>query len=163
MKRAFPFELALPRALALVPALALALGVLPCCDKEQPAAQKGAAAPRDLAGEWHSDIQGPDRLISKSIYRIEQRGDTVAIRLVSTKSPAETELVPDGMWMLAAGTWQSNALRLDVTSWISGKDTCTFQMRGDMDKAGECLLLHFPGDVCGETSLPYTRKLCRPE
>jgi hypothetical protein len=31
-----------------------------------------------------------------------------------------------------------------------------------MDKEGR-LLLHFPGDLCGEKSLPFTRSLHRPE
>ena len=62
----------------------------------------------------------------------------------------------------AKGAWRDNALRFEALSWISGRDTCTFQVRGDMDKEGR-LLLHFPADLCGEKSLPFTRALHRPE
>jgi hypothetical protein len=62
----------------------------------------------------------------------------------------------------AKGAWRDNALRFEALSWISGRDSCTFQVRGDMDKEGR-LLLHFPGDLCGEKSLPFTRALYRPE
>ena len=116
----------------------------------------------DLSGEWHSDIGSADRHISKSIYTIEQRGDTVELELVSTQSPSGDELVPSGMRFEATGAWRENALRLEALSWVSGRDTCVFQVRGDMDKEGR-LLLHFPADLCGEKSLPFTRSLHRPE
>ena len=62
----------------------------------------------------------------------------------------------------AKGVWRENALRLSALSWISGRDTCTFQVRGDMNKEGR-LFLHFPADICGEKNLPFTRSLYRPE
>ena len=134
---------------------------LSCGEKKQSAPQKTSPS-YDLAGEWHSDIQSADRQIAKSIYTIEQKGDTVAIELISTKSPAGDELVPHGMRFEAKGAWRDNALRFEALSWISGRDSCTFQVRGDMDKEGR-LLLHFPADLCGEKSLPFTRALYRPE
>jgi len=134
---------------------------LSCGEKKQPAPAKKAPI-YDLAGEWRSDIQSAGRIITASAYRIEQKGDTVALELVSTKSPSGDELVPAGMRFEARGTWQNAALRLAALSWISGRDTCTFQMRGDMDKEGR-LLLHFPADLCGEKSLPFMRALYRPE
>ena len=69
--------------------------------------------------------------------------------------------MPDGMRFEAKGAWRDNALRFEALSWISGRDTCTFQVRGDMDKEGR-LFLHFPADLCGEKSLPFTRVLYRP-
>jgi hypothetical protein len=142
--------------------LILGLGLyLSCGEKKQSAPQKPSPS-YDLAGDWHSDIEGADRHISKSIYTIEQKGDTVALELISTKSPAGDELVPHGMRFEAKGAWRDNALRFEALSWISGRDSCTFQVRGDMDKEGR-LLLHFPGDLCGEKSLPFTRSLYRPE
>lgn len=149
--------------LKLLPCL-LILGLgffLSCGETKQSAPQKQSPS-YDLVGEWHSDIESADRQISKSIYTIEQKGDTVEIELVSTKSPAGDELVPEGMRFEAKGAWREKALRLEALSWISGRDTCTFQVRGDMDEEGR-LLLHFPGDLCGEKSLPFTRRLHRPE
>lgn len=141
--------------------LILGLGLyFSCGEKKQSAPQKPSPS-YDLVGEWHSDIESTDRQISKSIYTIEQNGDTVALELISTKSPLGDELVPTGMRFEAKGAWSENALRLDALSWISGRDTCTFQMRGDMDKEGR-LLLHFPADLCGEKSLSFTRTLYRP-
>jgi hypothetical protein len=146
----------------VVPALILSMLSCPSCsEKKQPTAAKKAPV-YDLAGEWRSDIESAGRIITASAYTIEQKGDTVVLELVSTKSPAGEELVPAGMWFEAKGTWQNDALRLAALSWISGRDTCTFQMRGDMDKEGR-LLLHFPADLCGEKSLPFTRALRRPE
>ena len=146
----------------LLPALIFSVVSCPSCgEKRQPAPAKKAPA-YDLAGEWRSDIESADRLITASAYRIVQMGDTVALELVSTKSPAGDELVPGGMRFEARGTWQNDALRLAALSWISGRDTCTFQVRGDMDKEGR-LLLHFPADLCGAKSLPFTRALHRPE
>jgi hypothetical protein len=146
--------------LLLLPILTLSL-CLSCGEKREPAPVKKSPS-YDLAGEWRSDIESAGRIITASAYRIEQKGDTVAVELVSTKSPAGDELVPAGMWFKAKGTWQDNALRFAVTSWINGRDTCAFQLRGDMDKDGR-LLLHFPADLCGGKSLPYTRALYRPE
>jgi hypothetical protein len=141
--------------------LILGLGLyLSCGDKKQ-GAPRTPSPSYDLTGEWHSDIESADRRISRSIYTIEQKGDTFAIELVSTKSPAGAELVPTGMRFEAKGWWRENALRFDALSWISGRDSCTFQVRGDMDKEGR-LLLHFPADLCGEKSLPFTRVLHRP-
>jgi hypothetical protein len=141
--------------------IVLGLGLyLSCGEKKQSASQKPSQS-YDLAGEWHSDIESADRPISKSIYTIEQRGDSVALELISTKSPAGDELVPAGMRFEAKGVWRENALRLEALSWISGRDTCTYQVRGDMDKESR-LLLHFPADLCGEKSLPFTRALYRP-
>ena len=112
-------------------------------EKKQPAPQKQTPT-YDLVGEWRSDIESAGRIIATSVYRIEQKADTVALKLVSTKSPSGDELVPAGMWFEARGAWQDDALRLTALSWISGRDTCAFQVRGDMDKEGR-LLLHFPG------------------
>jgi hypothetical protein len=141
--------------------LILGLGLyLSCGEKKQSAPQRPSPS-YDLAGEWHSDIASADRQISKSIYTIEQKGDSVELVLASTKSPAGDELVPEGMRFEAKGAWRESALRLEAFSWISGRDTCTFQVRGDMDKEGR-LLLHFPADLCGEKSLPFTRSLYRP-
>ena len=142
--------------------LVLGLGLyLSCGDKNHGALRKPSPS-YDLAGEWHSDIQSADRQIAKSIYAIEQKGDSVALELISTKSPAGDELVPAGMRFEAKGAWRDNTLRFDALSWISGRDTCAFQVRGDMDKEGR-LLLHFPADLCGEKSLSFTRTLHRPE
>ena len=142
--------------------LVLGLGLyLSCGDKNHGAPRKPSPS-YDLAGEWHSDIQSADRQIAKSIYTIEQKGDSVALELISTKSPAGDELVPAGMRFEAKGAWRDNTLRFDALSWISGRDTCAFQVRGDMDKEGR-LLLHFPADLCGEKSLSFTRTLHRPE
>jgi hypothetical protein len=149
--------------LKLLPCLLiLALGLhISCSEKKQDAPRKPSTS-YDLAGEWHSDIESADRRISKSIYAIEQKGDSVKLELVSTKSPSGDELVPEGMRFEAKGAWRENALRLEALSWISGRDTCTFQVRGDMDKEGR-LLLHFPADLCGVKSLSFTRALYRPE
>jgi hypothetical protein len=141
----------------------IALGLclfLSCGEKKQDASRKPSPS-YDLAGEWHSDIESADRPISKSIYTIEQQGDTVALELVSTKSPAGDELVPAGMRFEAKGAWRDSTLRFEALSWISGRDTCTFLLRGDMDGEGR-LLLHFPADLCGEKSLSFTRTLYRP-
>lgn len=148
--------------LKLLPCLiVLGLGLyLSCGEKKQSAPQRPSPS-YDLVGEWHSDIESADRNISKSIYTIEQKGDTVALELISTKSPSGGELVPEGMRFEAKGAWRENALRLEALSWISGRDSCTFQVRGDMDKEGR-LLLHFPADLCGEKNLPFTRALYRP-
>ncbi len=134
---------------------------LSCAEKKQPAPVKKAPS-FDLAGEWRSDIESAGRIITASVYRIEEKDDTVALELVSTKSPSGDELVPSGMRFEAKGTWQNSALRLAALSWISGRDACTFQVRGDIDKEGR-LLLHFPADLCGAKSLPYTRALRRSE
>jgi hypothetical protein len=149
-----------PKFLALILVAALSL-CLSCSGKKEPAPQTKPAPP-DLAGEWRSDIESADRIITTSLYRIAQKEDTVELELVSTKSPAGAELVPAAMWLKAKGARQDDALRFAAVSWIAGKDTCRFQMRGDMDQGGK-LLLHFPGDLCGEKSLPYTRVLYRPE
>ena len=160
MRRALPLIAILQGF--LVPALLFSVASCPSCgEKKQPAPAKKAPI-YDLAGEWRSNIESAGRIITASAYRIEQRGDTVALELVSTKSPSGDELVPAGMRFEARGTWQNTALRLAALSWISGRDTCTFQMRGDMDKEGR-LLLHFPADLCGEKSLPFMRALYRPE
>jgi hypothetical protein len=142
--------------------LVLGLALHPSCGGKQESAPPKPSRNLDLAGEWHSDIESADRAISKSVYTIAQRGDTVAIELVSTKSPAGGELVPEGMRFEAAGVWRDNAIRFEALYWISGRDSCTFQLRGDIDKEGR-LLLHFPADLCGVKSLPYTRALYRPE
>jgi hypothetical protein len=134
---------------------------LSCAEKRQPAPVKKSPS-YDLAGEWRSNIESAGRIITASAYRIEQKGDTVELELVSTKSPSGEELVPAGMRFEARGAWQNDALRLAALSWISGRDTCTFQVRGDIDKEGR-LLLHFPADLCGAKSLPYTRTLRRSE
>jgi len=153
-------EFILPRVLPFLLILTLSL-CYSCGEKERPAPPKQAPT-YDLSGEWRSDIEAAGRIITASLYRIDQRGDTVALELISTKSPSGAELVPEGMWFMAKGAWQNSALRLEALSWTSGRDTCAFQMRGDMDKEGR-LLLHFPGDLCGEKSLPFTRALHRPE
>jgi hypothetical protein len=150
---------ALPKLLPTI--LVLGLCLLPSCGGKQENAPPKPSRNLDLAGEWHSDIESADRAISKSIYAIAQRGDTVALTLVSTKSPAGDELVPEGMRFEATGVWRGNALRFESLYWVSGRDSCTFQMRGDVDKEGR-LLLHFPADLCGVKSLPYTRTLYRP-
>jgi hypothetical protein len=140
---------------ALVPCLA--------CESQKKQAEPQRQKPTyALAGEWQSDIESGDRVITKSIYEIGQTSDAVSLRLVSNKSPQGDELVPGSMWMEAQGAWQNDALRLAVTSWISGRDTCRFLVKGEMDAEGK-LLIHFPGDLCGEKSLPYTRKLYRTE
>jgi hypothetical protein len=150
-------------SLKLLPCLLiLGLGLYLSCGEKQQSAPQKASPSHDLAGEWHSDIASADRQISKSIYTIGQKGDSVEIELVSTKSPSGDELVPHGMRFEAKGAWRDNALRFEALSWISGRDSCTFQVRGDMDKEGR-LLLHFPADLCGEKSLPFTRSLYRPE
>ncbi|MFA4947893.1 MAG: hypothetical protein WC674_05200 [Candidatus Krumholzibacteriia bacterium] len=141
--------------------LILGLGLYFSCGEKKQSAPQKASPSYDLAGEWHSDIASADRQISKSIYTIEQKGDSVALELISTKSPSGGELVPDGMRFEAKGIWRENALRFEALSWISGRDTCTYQVRGDMDKEGR-LLLHFPADLCGEKSLAFTRALYRP-
>jgi hypothetical protein len=143
--------------------LILTLALCPSCEvkKKQAEPQKQTVS-YDLVGEWHSDIESGDRIITKSVYQIEQKADTVMLKLVSTKSPQGDELVPGSMWFEAKGAWQDDALRFTVSSWISGRDTCTFPVKGEMDKEGS-FLLHFPGDLCGEKSLPYTRKLYRAE
>lgn len=146
----------------ILPILVLCLFSLPTCGGRKETAPPKPSRHLDLAGEWHSDIESSDRTISKSIYAIEQRGDTVALELVSTKSPAGAELVPAAMRLEATGVWRDSAIRFDALYWISGRDSCTFQMRGDMDAEGR-LLLHFPADLCGVKSLPYTRALYRPE
>ena len=145
-----------------MPVLIVGVTVLPSCGEKKQQAPEKKAPSHDLAGEWRSDIESAGRIVTASDYRIEQRGDTIVLELVSTKSPSGEELVPTSMWFEAKGTWQDNALRLAALSWISGRDTCTFQVRGDMDKEGR-LLLHFPADLCGGKSLPYTRTLHRPE
>lgn len=142
--------------------LILALTLFPSCGGKHESAPPKPSRNLDLAGQWRSDIESADRAISQSAYAIEQRGDTVAIELVSTKSPSGGELVPEGMRFEATGVWRGNAIRFEALYWISGRDSCTFQMRGDMDKEGR-LLLHFPADLCGVKSLPYTRALYRPE
>jgi hypothetical protein len=129
--------------------------------KKESAPQKPSRS-YDLAGEWHSDIQSADRPLSKSIYAIEQKRDSVILTLLSTKAPGGDELVPDAMRFEAVGVWRENTLRLTALSWISGRDSCSFQVRGEMDKEGR-LLLHFPADLCGKKSLPYTRSLYRPD
>ncbi len=142
--------------------LVIGLCLNPSCGEKKTGAPQKPSSTHDLAGEWHSDIESTDRQISKSIYTIEQNGDTVALELVSTKSPAGVELVPGGMRFEAKGTWRDKALRFDALSWISGRDTCVFQVRGDVNEEGR-LFLHFPADLCGEKSLPFTRVLHRPE
>jgi hypothetical protein len=144
--------------LVLVTSISLCLS---CSAKKEPAPQATPSKP-DLAGEWRSDIESADRIVTTAMYRIAQSSDTIELELVSTKSPTGAELVPTLMWFRAKGAWQSGALRFAAVSWIAGRDTCTFQLRGDMDKEGR-LLLHFPGDLCGEKSLPYMRRLHRPE
>jgi hypothetical protein len=147
------------KILSLLLAIAVALSIS-CSGKKQPAPQQKAQS-HDLAGEWRSDIQSGDRIIAAAKYWIAESADSVELQLLSTKSPAGQELVPDGMWLKAKGVWERNALRLSALSWVSGRDTCEFQLQGNMDREGR-LLLHFPGDLCGEKSLPYTRKLYRP-
>jgi hypothetical protein len=151
------------KAATLIPLLLiLCLSLLQSCGGKQESAPPKPSPNLDLAGQWHSDIESADRAISKSIYTIEQRGDTVAIELVSTKSPAGAELVPEGMRFEAAGVWRDKAIRFEALYRISGRDSCTFQLRGDMDREGR-LLLHFPADLCGIKSLPYTRTLYKAE
>jgi hypothetical protein len=125
----------------------------------EPEKQKPAYA---LAGEWQSDIESADRIITQSVYEIAERADSIILKLISTKSPQGENLVPGSMWFEARGTWQNDALRLTVSSWISGRDTCSFALKAEMDKEGR-LLLYFPGDLCGEKSLPFTRTLYRAE
>lgn len=160
MRNPFSSMFAAPKLLPLIFVAALSL-CISCGEKKQPAPEK-KPTPLDLAGEWRSDIESADRIITTSLYRIAQRGDTIDLELVSTKSPAGAELVPEGMWFKAKGARQDDALRFAAVLWIAGRDTCTFPMRGDMDIRGR-LFLHFPGDLGGEKSLPYTRVLYRPE
>jgi hypothetical protein len=150
---------ALLRRLAV---LFVVAGLCACgCARKKEAAATGKQAPaHDLTGEWQSEIQGADRVITKSLFRIEQKADSVSLELTSTKSPAGEELVPRSMRLDGSGAWTDGALRLALTSWVSGKDTCFFLVNGEMDAAGN-LLLHFPGDLCGDKSLPYTRTLAR--
>jgi hypothetical protein len=150
----------LPRPVSCLIVLGLVLNAS-CGGKKESAPPKPSRS-YDLAGEWHSDIQSADRPLSKSIYAIEQRRDSVTLILVSMKSPAGDELVPEAMRFEARGALRENTLRLTALSWISGRDSCTFQVRGEMDTEGR-LLLHFPADLCGEKNLPYTRSLYRPE
>ena len=150
----------LPR---LLPALLIvSLGTYACAQKKQESAPAKQAPSYNLSGEWRSDIQSADRIITKSVYRIEQEADSVSLQLVSTKSPTGDELVPQGMRLDGSGAWSDGAVRLSITSWVSGKDTCTFLVKGEMDAAGK-LLLHFPGDICGDKSLPYSRELSRAD
>jgi len=152
---------ALPRLLSLL----LILTMVPClaCDGQKKQAEPQKQKPTyDLVGEWHSDIESAGRIITKSIYQIEQKADDVSLKLISTKSPQGDELVPGSMWFEAKGAWQDDALRFTVSTWVSGRDTCTFPVKAEMDREGK-LLLHFPDDLCGEKSLPYTRKLYRAE
>jgi hypothetical protein len=150
----------LPRLLAAL--LVISLGAYACAQKKQESAPAKQASSYDLTGEWRSDIQSADRVITKSVYRIEQKADSVSLRLVSTKSPTGDELVPQGMRLDGSGAWSAGAVRFAVTSWVSGKDTCTFLVKGEMDPAGK-FLLHFPGDICGDKSLPYTRELIKAD
>jgi hypothetical protein len=131
-----------------------------CAEKKESPPPPQKPANPDLTGEWQSVIQSTDRLITKSAYRIEQNADSVSLDLLSTKSPRGDELVPQGMWLNGRGAWKDNAVRFTMTTWVSGKDTCSFQVKGEMDTEGR-LLLHFPADLCGEKSLPYTRALYR--
>ena len=145
----------------LLPILLAALTVSCCGGKEgAPASRKGSTP--DLAGSWQSDLEAADRTIARSSYLIEQAKDSARIHLTSTLSPAGNELVPEAMTFEARGEWRGDALRLRATYWISGKDTCAFELMGKMDPEGR-LLLFFPADICGDKSLPYTRKLHRAE
>ena len=138
----------------------IALCACGCAQKKQEAAPVKRGPSYDLTGEWQSNIQSADRVITRSIYRIEQKADSVSLELVSTKSPTGDELVPHGMWLGGSGAWSAGAVRFALSSWVNGKDTCSFAVRGRVDSLGN-LLLHFPGDICGEKSLPYTRTLSR--
>ena len=129
--------------------------------KESAPPPKKGSVP-SIAGDWRSDIEAADRTIGRSHYRIDQTGDSASIRLVSTVSPLGDELVPETMSFTARGLWRGDALRLHASYWVLGRDTCTFELMGKMDPEGR-LLLHFPADICGEKSLPYTRRLHRPE
>ena len=143
-------------------ALILGMAILPSCGGKKQQAPEKKAPSHDFTGEWRSEIESSGRVVTASDYRIEQKGDTIVLTLISTKSPSGEELVPAGMWFEAKGAWQNNAFRMTARSWASGRDTCSFQLRGDMDKEGR-LLLHYPADLCGGKSLPYTRTLFRPE
>lgn len=142
--------------------LALALIALSCGGKKESAPPKGEARSVDLTGTWRSDIHSGERTLSSSVYRIEQSKDSIAVRLVSTKSPGGVELVSSGLVFEARGAWRDGTARLDALYWISGKDSCTFSLIGKMDPEGR-FLLFFPGDICGERSLPYTRTLQRAD
>jgi hypothetical protein len=129
--------------------------------KEKTPPVKKAPAP-DIAGEWRSDIESTDRQIARSHYRISEAKDSIFIRLVSMISPPSDELVPDNMIFEAAGAWEGDQLRLRASSWVNGKDTCRFALRGAIDPEGR-LLLFYPADLCGEKNLPFTRMLSRVE
>lgn len=150
------------RAAALVGAFVLAFAGLSCGGKKESAPQKGEARNVDLTGDWRSDIQPGERKISSSLYRIDQSRDSIVVRLVSTKTPGGAEIVSSGMVFEARGAWKDGTARLDALYWVSGKDSCTFALIGKMDPEGR-LLLFFPGDICGERSLPFTRKLQRAD
>ena len=144
----------------LLAALVCGLALLAACSGRKTAPPPPKSQRPDLTGEWQSDIQSTDRLISTSVYRLAQRADSVSLELVSMKSPQGDELVPLGMWVRGAGVWTDGAVRLAITKWVNGRDTCSFHVKGEMDASGR-LLLHFPADLCGEKSLPYTRTLFR--
>jgi len=144
----------------LLAALVCGLALLAACTERKTAPPLPKPQRPDLTGEWQSDIQSTDRLISTSVYRLAQRADSVSLELLSTKSPQGDELVPQGMWARGEGAWAGGAVRFAMTTWVNGRDTCSFQVKGEMDTSGR-LLLHFPADLCGEKSLPYTRTLYR--
>lgn len=149
---------------ALVAALsfALALMVLSCGGKKESAPPKSEARSVDLTGTWRSDIHSGERTLSSAVYRIDQRKDSLTVRLLSTKTPGGAELVSSSMIFEARGEWRDGTARLRALYWISGKDSCTFSLIGKMDPEGR-FLLFFPGDICGERSLPYTRTLQRAD
>jgi hypothetical protein len=154
-KAALPYRF----SLVLISVIALCAS---CGGRKKEPQPVNQTASYDVAGQWQSDIEGADRVITKSVYDIAQKADSVSVRLVSTISPRGDELVPVRMWFEAKGAWQNGALRLLASSWVSGKDTCAFQLKGEIDNEGR-LLLRFPGDLCGEKSLSFTRTLYRPE
>lgn len=143
-----------------VAALAAAMHSCGGGDKSAPPARTSSVP--NIAGTWRSEIGAADRTIGRSEYAVDQKGDSVSIRLVSTVSPLGDELVPETMAFAARGAWRRGVLRLSASYWVLGRDTCTFELTGNIDPE-ERLLLFFPADICGEKSLPYTRKLHRPE
>ena len=132
-----------------------------CGEKKQSVPQKPSPS-YDLAGEWHSDIESANRHISKSIYTIGQGGIPSSSSLFPRKPRRRRARAGRNVVRRQRASGMKSTLRIDALSWVSGRDTCAFQVRGEMDMEGR-LFLHFPGDLCGEKNLPFTRTLYRPE
>lgn len=137
-----------------------ALAFAACSNEKKEPRREAIEQMPAIAGHWQNEIASKDRIISRSYYTVEQLRDSVFIRLDSNISPLGDELVPLKMSFEAAGKWKNKMLRLSAISWVSGKDSCFFDLGGALDSEGN-LLLFFPADLCGEKNLPFTRKLVR--